>query len=278
MLRLLEAHELEERIAAFPWWYYKFDFPGGASTPVVEAGTINRAEQMRSYVFDALLRVMGGSLRGHRVLDLGCNAGLWSLSAIEAGADFVLGVDGLQMAIDQANLVFEAKAVDPSRYRFEHGDVFTHAFVEEFDVVLCLDFLDQVAKPVELFELMSGVGAETIVIETSLSPASDSYFEVCTLEDPLWTLEERMVLVPTREAVIELAGEFGFAIVPLAHSISDYEGMSAYQRGRRLAFMCSKHTSLDGLAVEPARRIVPWWLTTAFRGWHWLRGRLRSAR
>lgn len=272
----METNELEERIAAFPWWYYKFDFAGGVSTPVLEAGTINRAEQMRSYVFDALLRVMGGSLRGRRVLDLGCNAGLWSLAAIEAGADFVLGVDGLQMAIDQANLVFEANGIDPSRYRFAHDDVFEHAFVEEFDVVLCLDFLDQVAKPVALFELMSSVGAETIVIETSLSPAPDSYFEVCTLEDPLWTLDERMVLVPTREAVIELASEFGFRTVPLAHKLSDYNGMSAYQRGRRLAFLCSKRTPLDGLAVEPARRIMPWWLTTIVRGWRWLRGRLRS--
>lgn len=271
-----ETHELEERIAAFPWWYYKFDFEGGVSTPVLETGSINRAEQMRSYVFDALLGVMGGSLRGHRVLDLGCNAGLWSLSAIEAGADFVLGVDGLQMAIEQANFVFDAKGVDPTRYRFEHGDVFEQAFVEQFDIVLCLDFLDQVAKPVALFELMSSVGAETIVIETSLSPASDSSFELRTLEDPLWTLEERLVLVPTREAVIDLAGEFGFKTVPLAHRMSDYNGMSAYTRGRRLGFLCSTHTPLDGLEVEPVARSMPWWITLALRGWRALRGHRRN--
>jgi ribosomal protein L11 methylase PrmA len=41
------------------------------------------------------------------VLDLGCNAGFWSLAAIDAGADLVVGIDGRQMHIDQANLVFE---------------------------------------------------------------------------------------------------------------------------------------------------------------------------
>ena len=34
-----------------------------------------------------------GSLKGLRVLGLGCNAGWWSLKAIEAGCDFVAGID-----------------------------------------------------------------------------------------------------------------------------------------------------------------------------------------
>jgi len=269
-----ELEKLEERIAAFPWWYYRFEFEGGVSTPVLGDGMVNRAEQLHGYILDALLRATGGSLGGHRVLDLGCNAGLWSLRAIEAGADFVLGVDGLRMAIDQASFVFETKGVDSSRYRFEHGDVFEHEFGEQFDVVLCLDFMDQVSKPVELFELMSGVGAQTIVIETSLSPVPDSYFELCTLEDPLWTPDERMVLVPTREAVIDLAGEFGFSTVPLAHSFTDSTGLADYQRGRRLAFICSKGESPDGLAVAPAHRERPSWIETVDRGWRSLRGRL----
>ena len=274
----METHELEERIAEFPWWYYRFEFEGGVTTPVLGDGMVNRAEQLRGYVLDALLAVTGGSLRGHRVLDLGCNAGLWSLRAIEAGADFVLGVDGLEMAIEQANFVFEAKGVDPSRYRFERGDVFEHSFAEAFDVVLCLDFMDQVSKPVELFELMSGVGAQTIVLETSLSPAPDSYFEVCTLEDPLWTPDELIVLVPTREAVIELAREFGFATVPLAHEMSDYTGLGDYRRGRRLAFMCSKAQPLNGLAIAPEHVQRSWWLESGARGWERLRGRLGSRR
>ncbi|MGH2864778.1 MAG: class I SAM-dependent methyltransferase [Solirubrobacteraceae bacterium] len=268
----MDTNELEERIAAFPWWYYRFDFQGGVSTPVLGTGMVNRVAQLRAYMFEPLLGVLGGSLRGHRVLDLGCNAGMWSLCSTQAGADFVLGVDGLQMAVEQANFVFETEAVDSSRYRFEHGDVFAHEFSERFDVVLCLDFMDQGAKPVELFELMTRVGAETIVIETSLSPVSDSYFELRTLEDPLWTLDERMVLVPTREAVIDLAREFGFKVVPLAHRLSNYDGMSAYARGRRLAFICSRHASLDGLAVAPPQRIArSWGLSAALRGWRSLR-------
>jgi SAM-dependent methyltransferase len=243
----MEAHELEERVARFPRWHYRFEFDNGVTTPVPDRGHLNRHEQRRRYFFDALLRLTGGSLAGHRVLDLGCNAGFWSLNAIEAGADFVLGIDYRETFIEQAELVFEAKGVDRTRYRFAQGNVLQHDFAERFDVVLCLGMMDQVAKPVELFELMMRAGAEIIVIDTVISRARSSFFEVSRLNDPRNAVEYEMVLIPTREAVVELAGLFGFQSVPLAHEISDWTGMTDYRSDRRLAFICAKSASLDGL-------------------------------
>jgi tRNA (mo5U34)-methyltransferase len=122
----------------------------------------NRHEQRRRYIFEPLLTLTGGSLRGCRVLDLGCNAGYWSLLAAEAHADFVLGVDAREVHIEQANLVFEAKGLDRSRYRFEQGNLFRHPIEGRYDVVLCLGLLDHVAKPVELFDVMARSGPELI--------------------------------------------------------------------------------------------------------------------
>ena len=268
----MEVNDLDDRIAEFPWWNYRFDFDNGVSTPVSANSTINRTEQRRRYFFDALLSVTGGSLRGRRVLDLGCNSGRWSLDAIEAGADFVLGIDGLAMPIEQAKLVFETKGIDPQRYRFEHADVFARGLTEQFDVALCLDLMDQVSKPVELFEIIAAVGAEIVVIETAVSLSAYSYFEVSRLQDPMYAGEEQMVLLPTREAVVDLAREFGFKTVALARNMSDYTGMEDYRRGRRLAFVCSKGVALDGLAVEPERRERPSWVEMTVRGWERLRG------
>lgn len=255
----MERDELEERIAGFPRWNYLFEFDNGAATPLPDRKMINRHEQRRRYFFDALIRLFGGSLRGQRVLDLGCNAGLWSLSAIDAGADFVLGIDAQPYCIDQANLVFEAKGIDPSRYRFEQGNVFEHDLSERFDVVLCLAFMDRTAKPVELFELMTKAGAEVIVIETELSRAASSFFELASLADARKAVDHKIALIPSREAVIELAAEFGYNTVPLARNITDYTGMKDYETQRRLAFFCSKGKSLGALAVEEPS-VMPWWL------------------
>jgi SAM-dependent methyltransferase len=269
----MDSQELERRIAAFPRWHYSFEFDGGIRTPVAKPAEVNRYEQRRRYFFDGLLRVTGGSLSGHRVLDLGCNAGYWSLQAIEAGADFVLGVDGRQMHVEQANLVFEAKGIDPARYRFEEGNIFEHDFAEQFDVVLCLGLMYHISKPVELFELIDGVGTEILVIDTSVSFAPSSFFEVSRdrdLEDPRNAVDYEIILVPTRGAVIELAAQFGFKTIPLAHNMTDYTGMRDYLIRRRLAFICAKSASLDVLARETPPPLTPWWvglLNPARRGW-----------
>jgi tRNA (mo5U34)-methyltransferase len=256
----VEPKDLQARIAEFPRWHYRFEFEGGVSTPVADRVMLNRHEQRRRYFFEPLLALTGGSLRGQRVLDLGCNAGFWALGAVEAGADFVLGLDHQQAYLDQAELVFEAKGIDPARFRFEQGDVFEHEFAERFDLVLCLGLLDHVHEPVELFELMSGVGAELLVIDTAVSRARSSLFELSSPYSTRDMVGVPLVLIPSRDAVVELASQFGFKTVALEPNISDYAGMSDYRRGRRLAFVCSKSLPLDGLPAEKTPSVIPWWV------------------
>jgi SAM-dependent methyltransferase len=256
----VDPKDLQARIAEFPRWHYAFEFEGGVSTPVADGIMLNRHAQRRRYFFEPLLALMGGSLRGQRVLDLGCNAGFWSLNAVEAGADFVLGLDAQQSYLDQASLVFEAKGIDAARFRFERGNVFEHDFAEGFDLILCLGLLDHVHKPVELFEVMSGVGAELLLIDTAISRARSSLFELSSPYSTRDMVGPPLVLVPSRSAVVELASQFGFKTVALELNISDYSGMGDYRRGRRLAFVCSKSLPLDRLAAEKDQSIVPWWV------------------
>ncbi|HWG09781.1 MAG TPA: methyltransferase domain-containing protein [Solirubrobacteraceae bacterium] len=255
-----QAGELERRLAAFPGWSYRFEFEGGVATPVFNRAMVNRQEQRRRYFFDALLRASGGSLRGRRVLDLGCNAGFWSLAALEAEADFVLGIDARQMHIDQAKLVFEAKGLDPVRYRFEQANVFEQELRETFDVVLCLGLLDHVAKPVELFELMAAARPELIVIDTEISRSRTSVFEVDTLYNREHAVEYDTVLIPSRLALSELAAQFGFQATALEQNMTDYSGMRDYLHQRRLAFICTKDAPPGGVQGE-RRSAAPWWIT-----------------
>jgi SAM-dependent methyltransferase len=258
----MEAEELASRIAAFPAWSYRFEFDGGLSTPSVDPAMVNRHEQRRRYFFEPLLALAGGSLRGRRVLDLGCNAGFWSLAAVEAQAGFVLGVDANATYLEQAELVFAAKAIDPARYRFEQGNVLTHELSEGFDVVLCLGLLDHIAKPVALFELIAAIAPQLVVIDTEISRSRASLFEVDSLYRRENAVEHETVLIPSRLAVLELAAQFGFEAVALRHDIDDYAGMDDYLHQRRLAFVCSKDVPLDALERE-RRSALPWWVTAA---------------
>jgi SAM-dependent methyltransferase len=256
----MDPREIEARIGAFPGWLYEFEFDGGVRTPVSNRTMINRQHERRRYVLDALLGLTGGSLAGRRVLDLGCNAGFWSLAALDAGAEFVLGVDSRRGYLDQAELVFEAKGVDTSRYRFEEGNVLAHEFGEPFDVVLCLGLMSHLCKPFELFEVMAATGAELIVIDTEVSRARLSVFELAKPYNTSDSVEYPLVLIPSRAAVADLAEQFGFDTRALAPQIANYSGMSDYRRRRRLAFVCSRGIALDGVAAAQEPSAMPWWV------------------
>jgi SAM-dependent methyltransferase len=249
--------QLETRIAEFVTWTYRFEFDNGVSTPLLDRGMVKRQEQRKHYFFDALVHLFGGSLSGLRILDLGCGSGFWALQAIEAGADFVLGIDADETQIGQAQLVFEAKGIDPSRYRFLKENIFAVDLSEHFDVVLCLALMHQLSRPVELFELMCGVGAEVILIETALAHSISSSLEVSSVRKPIG---HNVALVPSRAAVVELAAAFGLSTVPLARNMTNYAGLDDYRRQQRLAFFCSSRKPLDTLAAED-QWINPWWLT-----------------
>jgi tRNA (mo5U34)-methyltransferase len=257
---IVEAEELRRRIAAYPRWNQQFEFEAGVTTPLNDGGLVNRQRERYAYFFERLLSLMGGTLRGHRVLDLGCNAGFWSLAAHDAGADFVLGVDANGEFIEQAELVFEAKGVAPESYRFQTADLFTCSLDRGFDIVLCLGIVDQVDRPAELFELMAASGAQVIVIDTNVSRSHLSLFEVTRLYNPRDGTGDGLVLLPSRQAVRDLAARHGFATVALARSTTDQAGMSDYRRERRCAFICARGLDLAALPAEQRPSVVPWWL------------------
>jgi len=162
------SREIREKIDSFDQWHYQFDLDGELTPAVRGEKSVHRHAQRKKHFFDPLVALLGGSLEGKRVLDLGCNAGFWSLHAIEAGCDFVLGIDGRQMHVDQANFVFETKGIDPRRYRFERHNLFDLDFsgLGRFDIVLCLGLLYHVNKPIELFEKIAMVNSDLLLIDT----------------------------------------------------------------------------------------------------------------
>ena len=210
------SEQLRERVASFPRWHYEFELPNGVRTPISNPAHVNRNEQRKRYFFAPLVRLCGGSLVGKRVLDLGCNAGFWSLAAIDAGADFVLGIDGRQMHIDQASLVFDAKGVDPNRYRFQLSDIFDLELQEApFDITLCLGLLYHVSKPFELMQRIATWNDDLLVIDTALDArVRGPYFRVARqhLDDPRSAVDRAIALHPTSAAVARLVRQYGYRL------------------------------------------------------------------
>jgi SAM-dependent methyltransferase len=250
----MDPAEIRARVESFPRWHYEFDLQG-IKTPIFDPAHRNRHVQRVAYFFEPMVKMFGGSLAGKRVLDLGCNAGFWSLKAMEAGADYVLGIDGRQMHVDQANLVFEVNQVDRSRYEFRTANLFTEDFSGErpFDIVLCLGLMYHVSKTVELIERASSVNTDVLIIDTAISTDAGSLVRVHheNLDEPRNAVDYETVFAPTRQAIIEIAEMFGYKVAPMALHATNYNGMRRYKWGSWLAFVCAKKSDLSSLSQAP---------------------------
>ncbi len=251
----MHNEEIQQTIASFPRWHYQFNLRGNLTlTPTVDKGRILRHEERRRYFFDPLVQLLGGSLAGKRVLDLGCNAGFWSLCAIESGCDFVLGIDGRQMHIDQANFVFQVNQVEKSRYDFIEGNVLNLDLQQfgAFDIVLCLGLMYHINKHMLLMEQIDRVNSDILVIDTELSPTPGSYLKLQRepLSEARNAVDYELVMAPTRRAVYDLAQEFGYSVVTLKPKFRTYTGLRDYQLRSRRAFLCAKQTDVSRLPVE----------------------------
>jgi len=239
--------EILERINSFSRWHYQFELEGHL-TPVAKPEHVNRHEQRKKYILDPLVSWYGGSLKGKRVLDLGCNAGFWSLAAIEAGCDYVLGIDGRQMHIDQANFVFETTGADKSRYDFRVANAINFDVgSDRYDIVLCLGLFYHINRHVELLTAISKANPDVLVIDTEIVAMSGAFFELYTesTSHPKKAIEHPLVYRPTAQGVILVVNSFGYRAIILKPCFDDYRGAKEYRINIRRAFICSKRADLN---------------------------------
>jgi tRNA (mo5U34)-methyltransferase len=118
-------------------------------------------------------------LSGMTVLDIGCNAGFFSVAAKRLGADHVVGVDMSPGFLKQARFVSDVLDLDLEFHRMSVYEL--SKLDKKFDVVFCLGLIYHVADPVKAAESIMGVTKRLAVVESALMGAG------CP-ERPLWEL------------------------------------------------------------------------------------------
>lgn len=235
----MHKERIKKKINSFPRWHYEFDL-NGIKTPVFPPDHATRHPLRRDHIFPKLLEICGGSFAGKRILDLGCNAGWWSIEAVKKGADFVLGIDARDMHIEQAKFVAEVLGIRNVEFRKMNVYDISKDTVGEFDITFCFGLLYHVSKPLYLLEKIYGVTREAVVVDTAVlnihvpvsrnpilfisellkrmifkNPVSGTYIMLRSEEadDPRATCKSGIVCLPTLEAVIMMLREAGLKTI-----------------------------------------------------------------
>lgn len=142
----LSGPEIQARVDELGPWFHNLDLNGVRTAPSHFLGDYPAVKWRR--FADAVPR----DLTGKSVLDIGCNAGFYSLEMKRRGAARVLGLDERDDYLEQARFASAVKELDIEFRRLSVYDV--GALDEKFDLILFLGVLYHLRHPLLALDLI----------------------------------------------------------------------------------------------------------------------------
>jgi tRNA (mo5U34)-methyltransferase len=178
ILRRMHApNDLRQRVEALAPWYQNIDLGDGVWTKDLSGSRdIFSGEDIPGPLWRAIVRDLPADLHGHRVLDIGCNAGYMSFESKRMGADYVLGIDSNLGAgtsfIEQAEFCRSVLGLD---VEFREQSFFDFEPEAPFQLVLfcgVLYHLEDYATALDKVRSFATPGTGLIVLETAIEPVT----------------------------------------------------------------------------------------------------------
>jgi tRNA (mo5U34)-methyltransferase len=181
------AEEIRRRIAALGDWFQNIDLAGVPTAPNHFLG------DYPSLKWRTFEHAIPADLNGKSVLDIGCNAGFYSLEMKRRGAERVVAIDSDPAYLAQARFAAEVRGADID---FRELDVYEiERLGEKFDLVLFLGVLYHLRHPLLALDLIQDhVAKDMLVFQTLMrgsrevaAVAPDYPFgETSIFEDPAY--------------------------------------------------------------------------------------------
>jgi tRNA (mo5U34)-methyltransferase len=163
--------DLEARIAELGPWFHNMDLGGVWTAPDHFLGDYPGAK------FRRFAPHLPEDLSGKSVLDIGCNAGFYSIEMKRRGAARVLAVDSDERYLAQARLASGALGFDD--IEFAKLDVYDVGSIgERFDLVIFMGVLYHLRHPLLALDLIHEHVAGDMMLFQSMQRGSAHVFEV----------------------------------------------------------------------------------------------------
>lgn len=166
----LTAKEIAARAAALGPWFHNLDLNGVQTAP---DHFLNDYPNVKWKTFR---HAIPKDLTGRSVLDIGCNAGFYSIAMKARGAARVLGIDSDERYLAQARLAAEVKGQDIEFRKLSVYDV--AALHEGFDIVLFMGVLYHLRHPLLALDLVYEHVARDLLVFQSMQRGSSQIDEV----------------------------------------------------------------------------------------------------
>ncbi|MBR0665528.1 TIGR04290 family methyltransferase [Roseomonas hellenica] len=246
--------EIQQRVEALGPWFHNLDLQGVRTAPEHFLGDYPAIKWGR------FAHAIPQDLTGLSVLDIGCNAGFYSIEMKRRGAERVLGIDSDEEYLEQARF---AADVSGARIEFRKLSVYDlGALGERFDLVLFMGVLYHLRHPLLALDLIHEHVARDLLVFQSMQrgastvePVLEDYefWDEALFDRPsfprLHFIEHRYAHDPTNWWVPNRA---------CAEAMLRSAGFAITERAEDEVYVCRRVDAPDGAgAVYPARGREP---------------------
>jgi tRNA (mo5U34)-methyltransferase len=166
-----DDHDLKDQIETLGPWFHNINLGGIWTAPDHFLGDYPNVK------FQRFAPHLPQDLSGKSVLDIGCNAGFYSMEMKRRGADRVLGLDHDDHYLAQARFAAERLGYDNIEFR-NHSVYDVGSLGETFDVVIFMGVLYHLRHPLLALDLIHEHVARDILIFQSMQRGSSQVMEV----------------------------------------------------------------------------------------------------
>src|SRR5947209_14949986 len=162
MSETLTRDEIQARLERLGSWFHCIDLGGGLQTKTASA--IGEPVEHPRPTWEKVRACLPEDFEGRSVLDVGCNAGFYSIELKRRGAGRVLGVDSQRNLIRQAGFVRDVLGLDIEYRRASVYDLDPRD-TGQFDVTLALGLVYHCKHLVLALERLFAVTRELLILE-----------------------------------------------------------------------------------------------------------------
>jgi tRNA (mo5U34)-methyltransferase len=163
------SHQLERQVRELGDWFHNLDLYGVQTAPEHFLGDYPRLKWNR------FAHAIPADLRGRSVLDIGCNAGFYSIEMKKRGADRVMGVDADPRYLAQARFASELLDLE---IEWRELSVYELAKLgERFDIVLFMGVLYHLRHPLLALDLIHEHVTRDLLVFQSMQRGSAGEFD-----------------------------------------------------------------------------------------------------
>jgi tRNA (mo5U34)-methyltransferase len=181
----LTTEQIEQKVGELGEWFHNLNLNGVKTAPHHFLGDYPNVK------WQGFAHAIPRDLRGKSVLDIGCNAGFYSIEMKRRGAGRVLGIDFDEGYLAQARFAAEVGGLD---IEFRQASVYDVGKLgEKFDVVLFMGVLYHLRHPLLALDLLhEHVVKDMLVFQSLMRGSADAgdfeydypFAETAIFDDP----------------------------------------------------------------------------------------------